>query len=118
MADLVVKSKLRDVVSDVNVGGDVADELNELASETLEEAVSRAKANDRKTVKARDILVDSSITNVSLVVKSKIRDEVPSSMNVGGDAAYALSDVLARALKEAADRAQANGRKTVQARDL
>lgn len=52
-----------------------------------------------------------------LVVKSKIKDYV-GDMNVSGDFADALSGKIEALIRDAAERANANGRKTVQARDL
>lgn len=56
MADmLVVKSKIKEVNPELNVGGDVADALNEIVVETLKKAGARAQANGRKTIGARDL---------------------------------------------------------------
>lgn len=52
-----------------------------------------------------------------LVVRSKIKD-VAKGMNVAGDFADALSVKVEQLIKEASKRAEANGRKTVQSRDL
>ena len=52
-----------------------------------------------------------------LVVKAKIKDYV-GDMNVAGDFADELSKKVEMLVKEAAKRADANGRKTVQAKDL
>ncbi len=52
-----------------------------------------------------------------LVVRSKIKDAA-KGMNVSGDFADALSSLVDWHIKKACDRAKANGRKTVQARDL
>lgn len=52
-----------------------------------------------------------------LVVKAKIKDYA-EGCNVSGDFAPALSEKVVQLVKDAAKRAQANGRKTVQARDL
>lgn len=55
MADLIVKSKIKEVVSDMNVGGDVADALNKKVNDLVKEAAERAKANGRRTLQARDL---------------------------------------------------------------
>lgn len=56
MADLlVVKSKIKSVVKDANVSGDFADALDKLVRWHVEKAVERAKANNRKTVMAKDL---------------------------------------------------------------
>jgi len=52
-----------------------------------------------------------------LVVKAKIKDFV-GDMNVAGDFAEELSKKVEKMVKDAAERASANGRKTVQAKDL
>ena len=52
-----------------------------------------------------------------LVVKSKLKDAV-GNMNVAGDLAEALSAEVNALLKKAAERAKANGRKTVSPKDL
>ncbi|MBD3203626.1 DUF1931 domain-containing protein [Candidatus Woesearchaeota archaeon] len=52
---LVVKSKVRDVVSDMNVGGDFPVGLNSILVWSLSQACKRADANGRKTVQARDL---------------------------------------------------------------
>ena len=53
----------------------------------------------------------------SLVVKAKIKDTA-KGFNVAGDFADALSGVVERKVKQACERAEANGRKTVMAKDL
>ena len=52
-----------------------------------------------------------------LVVKAKIKD-VAKGMNVSGNFAEALSAEVESLVKKACARAEANGRKTVQAKDL
>ncbi|MAG38371.1 DUF1931 domain-containing protein [Candidatus Pacearchaeota archaeon] len=55
MADLIVKSKIKDSVPDLNVASEVADALNKKVQAILVEASERAKANGRRTLQARDI---------------------------------------------------------------
>ena len=56
MADLlVVRSKIKDSVKNMNVAGDLADTLSKKVEGLLADAVERAKANGRKTVQARDL---------------------------------------------------------------
>jgi histone H3/H4 len=55
MANLIVKSEIKRVVTEFNVSGDVAPKLNELTEEILRRAEVRAEANGRKTVCARDL---------------------------------------------------------------
>ncbi len=52
-----------------------------------------------------------------LVVKAKIKTAVPG-YNVAGELADALNKKVEEMLKKAAERAEANGRKTVMAKDL
>jgi len=52
-----------------------------------------------------------------LVVKAKIKD-VAKGLNVSGNFAEALSAEVEKMVKKACERAEANGRKTVQAKDL
>ncbi|MBD3310401.1 DUF1931 domain-containing protein [Candidatus Woesearchaeota archaeon] len=53
----------------------------------------------------------------SLVVKAKIKD-VAKGYNIAGDLADALSAKIEQLVKDACARAEANGRKTVMAKDL
>lgn len=52
-----------------------------------------------------------------LIVKAKIKD-VAKGYNVAGDLADALSEKVEALIKDACARAEANGRKTVMAKDL
>ena len=54
---------------------------------------------------------------MSLIVRSQIK-EYTKDMNVSGDFAEALSKKAERLIAEAIERAKANGRKTVQSKDL
>ena len=54
---------------------------------------------------------------VDLIVKSKIKEAVPE-LSVAGEVAEALNKKVEDLLKVASDRAKANGRRTLQARDL
>jgi histone H3/H4 len=53
----------------------------------------------------------------NLIIKSNIKKAAPG-FNVAGDVAAALNAKAEELLKEACKRAEANGRKTVYARDL
>lgn len=55
MADLIVKSAVKEALGDNNVSADFYDELNDEVAELLEAAARRAEANDRKTVQPRDV---------------------------------------------------------------
>jgi len=56
---LVVKAKIKDVVSSVdsgfNVGSDVADALSAKVHALLNEGIKRAQSNGRKTLMGKDI---------------------------------------------------------------
>ena len=52
-----------------------------------------------------------------IIVKAKIKSVVPG-YNVAGDLAEALNKKVLQLLEEASERAKANGRRTLQARDL
>lgn len=56
MADLyVVRSKIKDAARGMNVAGDFAEALSKLVEWHIQKAAERAKANDRKTLQARDL---------------------------------------------------------------
>ena len=114
---IVVKSKVKEVAGDCNVAGDFADALNGVAVELVKAAGKRADANGRKTVQAKDAHCGKAKAKTMLVVKSKVKDVV-NGQNVSGDFAEALNEVLVYLVGQACERAQANGRKTVGARDL
>jgi histone H3/H4 len=54
---------------------------------------------------------------VDLIVKSKIREAV-DGINVAGDVAEALNKKAEQLLQEGVARAKANGRRTLQGRDI
>ena len=53
--DIIIKSKIKSAVPDLNVSSDVADALNDKVEALLKEAAARAKANGRRTLQARDL---------------------------------------------------------------
>jgi histone H3/H4 len=55
MADLIVKSKIKEAVPELQVAGEVAEALNKKVLELLKDASERAKANGRRTLQARDL---------------------------------------------------------------
>lgn len=55
MADLIVKSTVKESLDEMNVAADFYEALDGEVTELLEDAVRRAEANDRKTVQARDL---------------------------------------------------------------
>ena len=116
---LVVKAKLKDVCGSCNVAGDLAESLDKKARELMKDAVARAKDNGRRTVMAKDVSCNfvAKKADVMLVVRAKLKD-VAEGCNVAGDLAEGLSAKVEQLIKEACKRAEANGRKTVQSRDL
>lgn len=52
-----------------------------------------------------------------LVVKAKIKD-IAGKFNVAGDFAETLNKKVEKLVKDACDRAEANGRRTVMSKDL
>jgi len=57
MADvsIIVKSKIKEVVTDVNVGSDFVDALNTAVCELIQKAKKRCLENGRKTLKPQDL---------------------------------------------------------------
>ena len=53
--DLIIKSKIKAAVPDLNVSSDVPEALNERVLQLLRDAAARAKANGRRTLQARDL---------------------------------------------------------------
>ena len=57
MADLVVVSKLKELIKsqEMNTASDLADALDKKVDELVKAACSRAKSNDKNTVRTRDL---------------------------------------------------------------
>lgn len=55
MTELITKSGARKAAGPLNVGSDFYEALDDRVRQVVERAVDRAKANGRRTVKARDI---------------------------------------------------------------
>jgi histone H3/H4 len=55
MTDLIIKSKIKEAVPELNVAAEVAEALNRKVENLLKEASERAKANGRRTLQARDL---------------------------------------------------------------
>ena len=55
MANLIIKSNLKEAVKDLRVSADLAEALNKKTEAILKEAVERAKANHRTTVLPQDL---------------------------------------------------------------
>ena len=55
MADLIVKSTVKEQLDGMNVAVDFYDALDEDVANLLQDAARRSDANDRKTVQPRDL---------------------------------------------------------------
>lgn len=55
MADLIVKSAVKEALRDHNISADFYAALNEEVAELLNDTAERAEANDRKTAQPRDL---------------------------------------------------------------
>jgi histone H3/H4 len=55
MTDLIIKSRIKEAVSGLNVASEVADALDKKVANILKEAAERARANGRRTLQARDL---------------------------------------------------------------
>lgn len=55
MADVIVKTGVREALDEYQVSADFFEELDEEVEDLLEEAAQRAEANDRSTVMAHDL---------------------------------------------------------------
>ncbi|MFC4553585.1 MULTISPECIES: DUF1931 domain-containing protein [Halorussus] len=55
MTDLIVKAAVKNAVEGKNVSSDFYDALDDRIENLLDEAATRADANDRKTVQPRDL---------------------------------------------------------------
>lgn len=114
---IVVKSKVKEVANGASVSADFVEALNEEAHNIVNKAMERAKANGRKTVQARDVFLGDMNSEVMLVVKSKAK-ALSGEMSFSADFFDGVSEVLAWCVAQGALRAEANKRKTIQARDL
>jgi len=52
---LVVRSKIKDYIKDMNVSGDFSEALSKKCEQLIKDAIERAKANGRRTVQSRDL---------------------------------------------------------------
>lgn len=55
MADLIVKSAVKNRLNNQNVAADFYDALDAEVDDLLQDAARRAQENDRKTVQSRDL---------------------------------------------------------------
>ena len=51
---IIVKSKIKEIAGEFNVAGEVAETLNKKVERMIKEACERARANNRKTLMAKD----------------------------------------------------------------
>lgn len=117
MADLIVKSKIKEIAKEFNVAGDFAEALDKIAMEQIKLAAKRADGNGRRTIQAKDVYIGKNMAKEMLIVRSKVKD-VAKNHNVAGDFAEALNEMIVWHVMQACERAKANGRRTIQARDL
>ena len=52
---IIVRSRIKEIVGDLNVSGDFGDELEKKAIQLIKDACARAKANQRRTVMGKDL---------------------------------------------------------------
>ncbi len=52
---IVIRTKLKEAIGDLNLGGDFVEALNKKVDGVVKEACERAKANGRRTVMAKDL---------------------------------------------------------------
>ena len=55
MVDVVVKGKVKEMASGYNIAADFTEELDKKVKDMVQTAISRAKANGRRTVMAKDL---------------------------------------------------------------
>lgn len=116
METIIVKSKIKEVSGDKSVSAEFLEVLNNQAHDLVKKAIARAKANGRKTVQGRDIYLGD-LSEEMLIVKSKLKESF-KDMSFSADFFNSLSSVLVWNISQAGARAEANKRKTIQARDL
>jgi len=51
----IVKGKIKELAGEINVASDFSDALNTKVQNLIKEAISRAKANGRRTLMAKDL---------------------------------------------------------------
>ncbi len=102
-----------------NCAGDALEGLEGMLTWHLEQAGKRAKENGRKTVRKTDFCTCDKGSMADCVVGSKSKAMLKDAgCNCAGDALDGLSMLAAKYLDQAAERAQANGRKTVRKHDF
>ena len=92
---------------------------NGVVAGIVTDAARRAKANGRKTIKAQDIAPTTKPASDKFLYESRVRDSVKvHGLRVAGDALGAVNAMSATKIEDAASRAKANGRKTIQPGDF
>lgn len=117
----VVNSKIKEYVNGKGMmsSGDLAEHASKMLEWVLSQAVQRATANGRKTVRAEDLAIIAKAADTGYVVNSKIKEYINGKgMMSSGDLAEHASGMLEWVLAQAVNRAQANGRKTLRGEDL
>jgi len=121
MSSFVVASAIKTYVNGKGMmsSGDLAENVSKMMEWVLGQAVERAKANGRKTVRGEDLAVIAKPTETAYVVVSAIKTAVNGKdMMSSGDLAQFANGMLEWILAQATQRAGANGRKTVRSEDL
>ncbi|MBI4448430.1 DUF1931 domain-containing protein [Candidatus Woesearchaeota archaeon] len=52
---LIVKAKIKDLAGELSVASDFSDALNQKVEQVIKDACTRAQANGRRTVMAKDL---------------------------------------------------------------
>ena len=122
MADLVVASKVRDALrsQEVRVDSALIGAIDDHVGALIKEAMERARANGRATVRPDDVPgMPRGGDDAALVVASQVRERIRGGdLRVDGSLIDALSSQVRAALKDAVKRAKANKRSTVRPEDL
>jgi histone H3/H4 len=92
---------------------------NGVVAGIVTDAARRAKANGRKTIKAQDVAPTTKPASDKFLYESRVRDSVKvHGLRCAGDALSAVNAMSASRIEDAAARAKANGRKTIQPGDF
>jgi len=118
MENVIVKSRIKEVAQGCNVSSDFSEKLNEVAQELISKASARCKANNRKTVSAKDVYCGKISAKVLLVSKSKVKESTPDDCNTASTFVEALNQALTNEVDQAVLRCKENNRKTISPKDL
>jgi histone H3/H4 len=117
----VVNSKIKEFINGKGMmsSGDLSEHASKMLEWSLSQAVQRATANGRKTVRGEDLAVIAKPSDTGYIVASAVKTYVNGKgMMSSGDLAQFASGMLEWLLGQASQRAAANGRKTVRGEDL